>query len=234
MNNPIRYTDPFGLAPQQGRQIGVKDYYFDRSGHYLGEDNRPSNRIRIIDRRQWERLSEQDLLDENGMVDHELAKHSSVLFSQASFGFGACMSNTAILSVYQWVNNKFNITNMPMSINNTEMDAFMRTGVEHSKSIVFNSFFEINHNRMAQYKFCDNIYDIASIMRHEAGHDFTWRNDPYTHGMTLSQKELAAYEYQMYGNSIWGMTSPQLQTITMSMYVYYSLVSASNWPRKKN
>ena len=61
-------TDPFGLSPQPSRQVEVKDIYFDKNGHYLGRDNYPSDRIRIIERRQWEMLIEAGHVDENGMV----------------------------------------------------------------------------------------------------------------------------------------------------------------------
>ena len=155
----------------------MKDYYFDEYGFYLGKDDRPTNYVRIIYRNRWILWG-----GKNGKFPKDdILSNIAPLLSEASEGM---ISSDDVLKIYDWVNNKFNITNMPMSINNTEMDAFMRTGVKHSKSIVFNSFFEINHNRMAQYKFCDNIYDIASIMRHEAGHDFTWRNNPWTYGMT--------------------------------------------------
>ena len=217
------------MSPQSSRQVEVKDYYFDENGFYLGKDDRPTNYVRIIYRNNWILWGGKNGKFPN--IEDDILSNIAPLLSEASEGM---ISSDDVLKIYDWVNNKFNIINMPISINNTTMMAFMRTGVEYNKSIVFDSFLEINHNKMVQRKFCDNIYDIASIMRHEAGHDFTWRNNPWTYGMTRSQKELAAYEYQMYGNSIWGMTSPQLQAATISMYVYYLLVSASNWPLNKN
>lgn len=167
------------MSPQSSRQVEVKDYYFDENGFYLGKDDRPTNYVRIIYRNNWILWG-----GKNGKfpyIKDDILSNIAPLLSEASEGM---ISSDGVLKIYDWVNNKFNITNMPMSINNTEMDAFMRTGVEYNKSIVFDSFLEINHNKMVQRKFCDNIYDIASIMRHEAGHDFTWRNNPWTYGMT--------------------------------------------------
>ena len=219
LNNPIRYTDPFGLSPQSSRQIGVKDIYFDKKGRYLGRDNYPSDRIRIIERRQWEMLIEAGHVDENGMVLHQYAKECSIDFSTASSGFTSAMKPSAIEAVYSWIAKNFLHLNAEFKVSNSlPNNVLMRASSQAQNGNKMEQIIDVNHNSMASKNFCDNIFNILSVMVHEGIHLYD------TLSVGISTYKSLGEEFQEWHAFTMQMINPfwNLATDTLRAYIAYS------------
>ena len=226
LDNPIRFVDPFGLEPQAPRQIGVKDVYFSEYGMYLGEDDDPSPTIRIIAYKRWTDLKKNSY----GKVNHGEAESKSVLFSYASVAGipGAApgrMQDFAILNVYKWVNEKFNITSQNLYIDalmgyNEYMRLVIFKYTDSKNNVAINlGGIGINPYAMARSEFCDNYYNIASILSHENKHKEDWQSDPQRmSAMSDSEIEISAYGYQI-NNPYWANTTPGFKQFVWQRYV---------------
>lgn len=227
LNNPIRYTDPFGLEPQQGRQIGVRDYYFSEYGMYLGRDDAITNNVRIIAFSRWLSLKK-DLF---GRVNQYEARIKSVLFSYATIidvpnaSYSGPMPDFAILNVYKWVCDNFiliSLNSQNLWINNSlSKGELARINVDY-KNGTLSYDVGINHNYMAEKGYCDNIYNIASVLSHETGHKEAYTVDPIgEHNKPKPVREFPQYIYQIKINPYWEYTTPAFQTGIWHSYYYY-------------
>ena len=212
LNNPIRYTDPFGLSPQSSRQVEVKDIYFDEYGFYLGKDDRPTNYVRIIYRNNWILWGGKNGKFPN--IEDDILSNIAPLLSKASEGM---ISSDGVLKIYDWVNNKFNITSVPLKLNSS-IDAFMSTHISSSDRGytidmgVDELYININHDKMIDLGYCDNIYDIRSIIWHESIHVDTYLQDPMRlRYFTTRDAELIAYSYQRFADPYWNKLSLNLR-----------------------
>jgi RHS repeat-associated protein len=226
LNNPIRYTDPFGLSPQSSRQVEVKDRYFNYDGVYLGrDDNRRSNKIRIISDEQWSRLDP----DGDGVISYEYGVKNSVLFSKGSLS----MEDEAIVRVYEWVSNYYNIGFPILSLsyyldNGVLMETKAQVHVDKFTGKVIKNEADylglfINHTiqGMLQYNFCDDIENIMSVYSHEDIHKTDWiTNAIETYSWGKYGQELHAHTRQIFGNPYWSLTTPVFRDFIWYNYMH--------------
>ena len=207
----------------------MRDYYFSEYGMYLGRDDAMTNNVRIIAFSRWSSLKK--IL---GRVNHDEAKKKSVLFSYATFNgvpgaYNNPMPDFAILGIYDWVNNIFNITRQLLFIRNEPGSNTLMTSLSR---IIRNELgvpidlaeapIAINHIAWAELGYCDNIYNIASALDHEYMHELTWRTDLVAADqMGTPGRERIAYHYQIYQSIYWQYTTSSFKRSVQKAYNRY-------------
>ena len=139
------------------------------------------------------------------------------------------MPDFAILGIYDWVNNRFNIIRQLLFIRNEPGSNTLMTSLSR---IIRNQLgvpiglaeapIAINHIAWAELGYCDNIYNIASALDHEYMHELTWRADPVAADqMETPGRERIAYHYQIYQSIYWQYTTSSFKRSVQKAYNRY-------------
>lgn len=80
---------------------------------------------------------------------------------------------STILNVYGWIANNFLSLLVDLGLNTSLEAGVLMNAKSYHKKGLFNiekQTIDINHELMTQKKFCDNIFDIISVLTHERQH----------------------------------------------------------------
>ncbi|WP_206052083.1 hypothetical protein [Nonlabens xiamenensis] len=142
-NNPIKYTDPDGMAPQ--------DDYFDSQGNYLGSDNRSTNNIRIV--------TSFDLVVLNLDLNSSFARDNSV--SVTDLHYGSAANRSLLTNIANHYADEAGITNNVDGVK--EYPGAVMAVFNDASMFVSTDFQDISG-------FLENAFNFQNVIVHEEGH----------------------------------------------------------------
>jgi RHS repeat-associated protein len=205
LNNPLRFIDPTGMFAEdfirkmddmseefEDEAGGMDDWYFSTSGQYLGQDNRPTDVVRVMN------PGTDVSRNSDGSINANASTANSQQFSHAN------ISDEAAFNIL----NHFNYTGYEAVMDNsikTDMNADYRiqgSGVNGkvTNAEVVNEKIKVNIGKINGNGLLDNEANVVNSFEHEQGHIVGAINDPIGYRMLQKNNspipEINAIGYQ--------------------------------------
>ncbi|HAF28640.1 MAG TPA: hypothetical protein DCG75_06290 [Bacteroidales bacterium] len=185
-SNPIRYIDHDGM---------VVDDYFNKDGIYLGKDEAPTDKVKIIDQEDWDKNKSIES-DGTESIDHNSGEPLSIDHSASD------ISIDASLSVYE----HYNPTDLPIVAQEAENG---KGGMVHyaiSENGITSAEIEIKLQGNKDSKISDHANEIKNLFEHEKQHNLDLKKVGIeTFGKSsLQRREVRAVSHQINHSSFKG------------------------------
>ena len=214
-SDPINRIDPNGM-----------DYYFNRSGEYLFQDDSDTNFIRILTN---------DFLGNLWNLEALFEDNYDKLHAYSEFFSKVNLSDEAIKKIYTWIFTNFfpDFAFIPINLGDkmnpkTLMSTIGKFNDSHTE--VINLHIDVNHTSAGMLTqldngltIADNLYCILSVFDHETMHLLGWMENPlaYYYLGEVAQ-EYAAYRYQIFDSIYWGFAPPSFHIMIIGSYLKYN------------
>ena len=129
------------------------------------------------------------------------------------------MDPLAIEAVYSWIAKNFLHLNAEFKVSNSlPNNVLMRASSQSQNGNKMEQIIDVNHNLMASKNFCDNIFNILSVMVHEGIHLYD------TLSVGISTYKSWGEEFQEWHAFTMQMINPfwNLATDALRAYIAYS------------
>jgi len=177
-NNPMIFIDPDGMRI---------DDYFNQFGRFLGSDNAPTDRVRIVTQDEWDRNK---TVTDKGTetIDHSIGSSISVLHSEANLPIEAS------LAVY----DHYNPTDLNLSASAND-GAGMTFRIEEKNGVVTKVEIQIKIDGNNKTKISNYSSAIKNLFAHENQHNRDFQEIGYFGYICLpkDRREQRAYGAQI-------------------------------------
>jgi RHS repeat-associated protein len=150
-NNPMIFIDPDGMRI---------DDFFNQFGRFLGYDNAPNDRVRIVTQDEWDR-NKTVTDDDIETIDHNIGSSISVLHSEANFPIEAS------LAVY----DHYNPTDLNLLEDKDSGSAWGMSFSAVSKNGDTQVSIKVKLKGNKEQKISDNANEIINLFSHEEQHN---------------------------------------------------------------